>query len=98
MYLVAAAVGVAAAIRTEELRPETGEIFIGAGGGLHGEQRGPLGTETATATPVPSGPDLIVDAGETHTVSSGATENYRHGLVGGTVRNGGTIQFDGTDS
>lgn len=90
MYLVAAAVGVAAALRTEELRPEEGEIFIGAGGGLHGEQRGPL-TEVR-------GPDLIVDSGETHTAFSGKAENYRHALVGGTVKNAGTIQVDGTDS
>lgn len=83
----------AAALQTEEFRPTEGEIIIAAGGGPRGHK-----TPEGTATPVPTGPDLIIAPGEVHNVDAGVTENYRHALNGGTARNAGTIQMDGTDS
>lgn len=54
-------------------------------------------TPTPTATPTPA-VDLVVNAGEIYSINTGTTENYRHALNGGTVRTGGVLQTDGTDS
>jgi len=49
----------------------------------------------STPTPTPT-VDLIVNSGETYSIDTGVTENFRHALNGGTVQNAGTLQMDDT--